>query len=582
VLKTRTLIELSTTRLLLAVIQGGRTVDHRALQFDAAETSARWPAGLESIKSVLASWVAELKLQQTDTTILYTSPTSSASVFSCPAAAGAQGAVSAAELALRGTGAFTPGLSTLDAQPLVIKSPPRSSAPSEPQLHTLAAADTNLSTGALAAWAITAGLNPISILPIDVPALLAASTIVTSRPTTTVWMWFGEHASIIAAGSEGSLRFVRTISLGTESLIEALGRPIRSSRTSEAGPGRAEMISLTRPAARQLLFSAGVPQPGSIVDASLGINGADMLPLLQPVLQRVAIELKQSLRFSLSETERSSIALRLDGVGSLVTNLTASLAKLAGVEPMPSDSSVAAPVGELVGDPAAGTGTIAAWSSLSRCTLNLLPVELEREVTMHKVRSRSWAGFASAAALVAIYGSLTFLSLRAERNRLDALRIDAARTSPAGALQISAGLAAQQHTIITTQLARELGDSPPLGDLLAAISFAMPEGVRLTSLSIESQGRDADTQSPTLTCSVGAFAQTADPQQLAAALYDLSISLGKLPMVASVKLGSAHRTEIRGASVHKFDFSLSLVSIPHQLVRWQTADASLPMNGGSQ
>jgi hypothetical protein len=220
---------------------------------------------------------------------------------------------------------------------------------------------------------------------------------------------------------------------------------------------------------------------------------------------------------------------------------------------------------------------------LPTCTLNLLPLDIENQMTMHKVRSRAFAGFAGAAALIALYGGTTFLTLRADRNHLDALRVVASAAAPDGGLQASARLAARQHTLITQKLASELGESPPIGDLLAAISSALPDGVKLTSLSVNANGpRSAGGPSPALTCSVEAFAQTGDPQQLAGVLHDLSISLGKLPMVASVKLGSAHRTEVRGAPVQRFDFSLALVGLPHPLARWQTAEAPPLQSGENQ
>ena len=102
-------------------------------------------------------------------------------------------------------------------------------ATSEPRLHTLAAADKNESTETLVGWAIAAGLDPVCVLPAEVPALLAAIRAVTNLPATSVWMWCGEQSSIIAAGNDRSLRFVRVISVGTESLVDALARPLRSS-----------------------------------------------------------------------------------------------------------------------------------------------------------------------------------------------------------------------------------------------------------------------------------------------------------------------------------------------------------------
>ena len=572
--KNRTIIELLPTRMLLAVTRAGRLVEHRSHPIADPEFMVCWPHALGALRPVLAKWVADLHLAGTETTILYAAPSSSAAVYSCPATAGRPDALRAAELAIRGAGNFTAGASTLDLQPLASALRGHAHAAADQHLHTLAAADTNQSTSALAAWASATGLQPTQILPGDIPPLLAATQTLARQHAMTAWMWFGEHSSIIAAGNQDALRFVRTISLGTESLAEALTRPMRSTQPNGSA------ITLDRQAARRLLYRAGIPAPEVIVDHTLGITGSAMLPLLQPILQRIAIELKQSLRYGLSDAERTEIALRLDGAGSLISNLGSSLAQSAGITAAPGGATPPAAVGELIGDPAAGDGTVAAWSVLPACTLNLLPLDIENHATMHKVRSRALAGFVGAAALITLYGGTTFLTLRTERHRLDALRIGASTAAHDGGLQASARLAEHQHTLITQRVARELGESPPIGDLLAAISAAIPERVKLTSLSINASGPyTAGAPSPVVTCSVEAFAQTGDPQQLAGVLHDLSISLGKLPMVASLKLGSAHRTEVRGAPAQKFDFSLTLVGLPHPLARWQTADA-LPLRNG--
>ena len=59
-----------------------------------------------------------------------------------------------------------------------------------------------------------------------------------------------------------------------------------------------------------------------LIGEGYGLAGTQVVPLLQPVLQRFIVELRQSLRFGLNDNDRANLSLFITGPGSAVKGLS--------------------------------------------------------------------------------------------------------------------------------------------------------------------------------------------------------------------------------------------------------------------
>ncbi len=111
---------------------------------------------------------------------------------------------------------------------------------------------------------------------------------------------------MLAVGRPGRLAFVRSIGVGTESFADALVRPLRA-RAAETAP-----VSLDRESVRSVLRQVGIPSPDALIPGHPELTGASLLPVLHPVIQRLALEIKQSVRFGVEDADTGTRVLAGD------------------------------------------------------------------------------------------------------------------------------------------------------------------------------------------------------------------------------------------------------------------------------
>jgi hypothetical protein len=175
-----------------------------------------------------------------------------------------------------------------------------------------------------------AGAKPGRVVAGDGPAAIAASrdAALFESDDPAASLVIGEHHSAIAVRSGGALRLCRFIDVGASTLREAYARSLRSD-----GMERAEANA----AAERLLFEAlGVPAPSD--GQRERVDAAETLRTMQPVLQRIGVELKQSIRFTLSDAERLRVRLRLAGPARSISTLESILAEQIEAEAAPGEN----------------------------------------------------------------------------------------------------------------------------------------------------------------------------------------------------------------------------------------------------
>lgn len=487
-------------------------------------------------------------------------------VFSTGARAGAGAAASATLLALADLAQFTPDAALAFTAPLVLDE----SSTAARQRHILAGAITPGHADAIANLVSTLGLSLNRILPSDALALrLVVETVMQDRKSPAGGMlWIGRASSILACRSDGALKLVRVLGVGIDHLAGAFARALKAS-TPERGPHE---VTLTVEEARTLLLTHGLPSPDALFDERRGIAGSAVLPLLQPVLQRLGVEIKQSLRFGVPEAQRASLVLTLDGPGAQIARLADFVTRQSGV-------NVAA--GVTVGfsaSPGAAPGSgvapdITAWNMLGRTEAALLPSAVSEERMRRRVSSAMWIGVGAALILAAGSGLAAESALRRERAQLEAMA--------AGATLVSTLPRAEVERIVTssaqvererTRIAAALGQSADFGAALRAVSTITPESFKLSRIEVVEDERGASLL-------VVGLADADDELDFARQLKAFTGTLGSLPIIKSVNLGATGRVTASDGSpgrAHRFELKAGLVSLPRDAVGGTATARSMP------
>lgn len=540
--KTRVVIELSPSRLQATQVRGReavRTVYERIRIPDYAET---WPAALDVLQPRLAAMIKDLGVRQAPSTLLYFSPTATAGVFSCPERAGTAGARAAARLALAESADLA-----LDSSPHALDhlSTDRRAADGQPaHIHTLGIADTETTSQALAEWLVRAGTSPAELIPADVPGLVTAVDTALGQSgddRVAVVLFVGEHSSVLTAASAGRLRFVRQIGIGAASLTDALAREIRP-----AGQDHPP-VTLDPATASALLLSQGIPRRDQEIDPGRGLTGDAVLPLLQPVLQRCIVEIKQSLRFGLDERERTRARLLGTGPGASIPRLVEVIGAQAGMQ---VESPEAAP--RVLSDELCGATS--AWLAMRPLAVNALPRGLDRQLSTRRLIRATWAGVGVGCALLAVDAYRTHqLSGSAQRSVAE-LRARLAASAQATSIQnnlvaTSAALAAARERV-----AARLNGGTRWDAALAVMADRTPPSIRLQQIQMFSEGTKP-------VCRIIGHAPLTGNGDTSAPLKAYLDALSSSPIISSCRLGATQRATGPDGPIQNFEMTLWLVEL---------------------
>ncbi|MDX2115858.1 MAG: hypothetical protein SFZ24_09620 [Planctomycetota bacterium] len=536
----RLVIELTPSRGEAAVVRGGRVEKAHAVRFDPGDWAEQWPAALLRRGGVIAEMVRQLGGEGLEASLIVHSPSGVVTVHSCPASAGQEGACGAAELAVVGMAPASVVLGEVETRPLFRDR--EGGAEHAPQRWTLAAAEAESTLEALESVARGCGARSPVVIPGD--ALAAAAAIAelrAARPQeeASAVLWMGEDRSVFAAGNGARLRFARMISLGTESLVEALCR-------APAGAGSAQG-AFSRDQAREFLIRAGIPQRDDVIDAERGLKGASVLPLIQPVLQRLSVEIKQSLRFGLTEAERQKVRLRIAGPGASVRHLSRVLAAQALGGPDQVHEDGAAPAVDRL---STENGLIAALLEMAAPPVTVWRRSHREEVVARRARKALRVGLAAAGMIVCADAALTALDLAEMK----------ARPATSGVptdLPEKLAAARQASDALSAQVTSRTLAQPPWAPLLSHIARTAPEHVRVSGISF-------DTREGGAGMTLSGFVDAAGHAQPAPALLTRFLQdLAQTPLLGDLQLRQAARSDQQDASSsQQFRTHAPVISVP--------------------
>jgi Tfp pilus assembly PilM family ATPase len=492
------------------------------------------PAHADQLRRI----VAEVGLAGRPALVIASSADSTSAVHACPRAAGWRQAREAAGLAI--AEAFPHDLSTSpnDSVPLWNDG----AGPQPPRTHVLTAAATATTVQTLVHLIESAGLRFDGFLPEPAASMIAAVSRTTSRGTGPgVTMWLGRHGVVLAATDAGQLSLIRHFGVGVGALEEALARPI-TCRSSGAS------LNLTPAEAGQVIATVGIPVADTPVRVREGVLCTDLSPALAPVLQRLSVEIKQTLRFGLAPDRRAAADVLLTGPGAVIPNLARALEAACGV-PVRVDREVAA-IPEAV-----------ALARASRRAPRLFPIEVVAARASQRVMLAARLGIAAAAIALAADGGLTWLGLSERRERMvgtpDAQTAIADNPAAAHAAQLQRGVNASLERIDA-----HLSEAAPWGPLLAGIARSMPPGARLLRIEMDHDSKGA-------VCDVLARAQ-GDAAQTADTVRDFIDGLQALPAVTSARLGQVSEESAGGV---EFSITLRVRTVPVRSARLPDQEA---------
>lgn len=391
--KREAYIQLVGHRLVLARFGPDGALHHATAPITLNQEPGQWVKDLSRQSAVLRELAEKLDVAGASASVFYISPMSAMDVESLPVRSAAQ-AAEAARLSCLETVSY-PGTSAA-CQTLLIG---RDGAGEERRTHVAVAVERNDALSAIAQFVEDAGLVFNSAVPIDAPimAQLAASGLREDEPVARLYI--GEHSSMFFISGRRSLHFSRRLGLGIESLINVLTRPIRV-RSDE------EPVTLSEEQVRDILQTHGIPDRDTIIHDDPELRGMQIIPVLQPVLQRIVVELRQSLRFSLPEDMAETVPIHCLGPGSHVPGLATVIAEELGVPLTENDAGGVNGTADHDGATAQDIGLLAD-AVRDRAVVRdfaLLPLAHICQRHRRKLQRWIWAGAAAALVMVAVDG----------------------------------------------------------------------------------------------------------------------------------------------------------------------------------
>lgn len=534
------LVEIGPGRLQAGVWRAGALSPVHTVTFDESIWEGAWKEGLRPLDAALREALGALGGDATThpTIGFYHSPTAVADVFTFPG--GGRASAEAALLALGESAGFP-----LDENPhdhCLLKTDPATTGADgttlDKQAHRLIAADTDEGASAVTSWLERAGLRVKAIAPISAAHIktLIDEASGTDHTGATIMLRVGEHRSQLAASIGGRLRLVRHVSLDLQTLTQALTLPMTV--RSAAGPSEAR---LSRDEARAMLFRAGIPGKDKVIDESRGLTGAAALPLLQPVLQRAIVEMRQSLRFGLEEQEREGARLVVIGPGSAVPNLGEMLGALLSLKAEPP----ACP-GEH------RTDLEDAGAHASTLGINLLPRGAVVTQGVRRVRMALVAGAACAAAYAGIDAAVTWHQTRELAGEIESLREPTERAREYLEKREKAAERDKRMSRLRRAIDGALGEAAPWSAWMEDLATLTPRSVKLRDITMTADSGAAK-------CEVRG--EISPDETGRAEIGPFVSALEKSVLVSNVSLGGTQRSG-GGDGIVEFQTSVTLWRLP--------------------
>lgn len=544
-------VEIVADRIDLVVFSQGKAVGARRVPFKPGEDVAGWLKAIREAAEPLRTAVAELNAKGATARMIYQSATQTVELGSYTNTSENE-ALSAATLQAMESKASA-GSGTIMRAAIAANR----RVDGARRVQVITAIDREDVVRALVDLLEAVELDVGSITPLAVRSLAQqVARVMDPKSPRRCWLDIGTHESCLVIGGGGQLLFSRTIGLGTDSLAQALMRPVHSAEKAA--------IRLTPAQARKALFICGVVDRSAPVPDLPDVRFGQLLPSVQPLLQRFVVEVRQSLRFGVNEADRADLSMVISGPGALVPGFGGLLGDELEIEAkteLPAWSDSWERPGATIGD----------WSETADIAgvldeVNLLPQALESSRRKQQFRRWLWAG---AAAAVAMIGFDAFrMHVQVEDARKQASMIESRQTDAANLHETSerlAAIAADMDAVRAT-IDERLGQPVDFQALLLEMGEVCPEDVKLRSAGFS---WSEDHLQATVT---GYALPGADGESPRVALERFIHDLGSSPLIADVSLGYVTKSGVGDVEAQEFEAVFRVVPLPRETF---VADASI-------
>jgi len=300
------IISLTQHRLSVIHARRGRVLQAESISLDPQLWSEHWQGGLMRLDPPMRQLLSRFSSGRNgQATLLYQSPTLTKQIY--PFDMGGAHARDAARSKLREAVGFSDPVSVC----------PLGEENASGQSSTmLAFSDREETLRSLYAWLNRCGVRVSSMIPNAIASIVCAADQAMQMNDGSVLFYFDTDISIIAHAEQGKLRLIRPADIGYQKLAESYQQVFgekKSNPDQETDPHEVMTV------ANDCLFRYGIPfQPTDFFGIELR---SEVLPCMAPVLQRIGIDVKQTIRFGI-EGGSNLKKLYVSGPGAAIPSIS--------------------------------------------------------------------------------------------------------------------------------------------------------------------------------------------------------------------------------------------------------------------
>jgi len=266
------------------------------------------------------------------------------------------------------------------------------------QIHVAATAVVR-SQAKLAVDAIeNAGLNLIAMSATPVAMTRLAADVAGTEPGFACYLYLDERFSTLIVLHDGRPTVATDIAFGAADLTTAIMRPIISGD---------EVIQLNVAQALAIRTNTGVPAANHRIE-SINVTGDRLLPLLEPVLQKLAKQLTQWLTFAGAKGGQDATRLELVGPCAEIPGLADSLTERLTIKTTCKDwiADLVQPSESTDASAVTGLAAVIGAAQHLKDLPSLLPPETRHRIRIEHMRRCVTMACPLFAAVIAIFGTL--------------------------------------------------------------------------------------------------------------------------------------------------------------------------------
>lgn len=533
--RRQVIVDIDASRVAVRVMSRGVVQKSAERRFDRSDWPSNWESRASELSEALGAIVQQLGVRGLAAVITYSVPGTASELVSSPVALSPRETLESARLAVE-SAMVSSRVPSAPAAVLLGNALALDDGLSKRFAYAYADSEETLSS--LSSVVEKCGLKAKGLVPTDALGTVEAVDAVTRRADdVAAACWIGNQSMVVAVARRGALLAVRHVSIGMCSLADSLTRPI------QAGHREAPRLELSRTQAWTVLSLVGLPTPDDTLPVGDGLRGEHVLPALQPILQRLAVEIKQLIRFEVEAGAREEARLGVLGAGAMCNGLEKSLCRLVGVEPWRTEE-------------AAGSSSPLQLVATTLSSVPLLIPQKQRTRTLlHRVRTGAVIGAALALAASSAMRSEArsrATAARAELAKLHAVMDPLQRNSQSWneALQLQWRVDQAQDRLI-----QSVGAGPSVPAVVRMLADACPRDVVLTSADVSGVGKGDEG------LVVAGYTPAENEGDAARTIQDLVHALKQSPLVHTARLNSTQRASVGGRDVRTFLVTGDLVGL---------------------